>query len=972
MNSGVETPKLDDGIADNEVPRVPHFVDVGAGDALLSRMLLMAGFLAHSFDYKRSPLSVMPTTRLDLASSEEIRGFEQSMSEWTPLVMHVSVPTRHRLHEEPISTQTLRADMYHNVVRLVKCVLALGGQCVLEAPTSSAFWESSVYAALSGLLPYQTTCQPCRFEPHGPQRRWLTLWASESWILNLGGACNYHDLQVKFLKPHHGKYPRPFCIQYLMALLRHDSARNWLLTPIGAPPHDTGFFKKKDQPRGKQVPALVPEFKRFLVAGDHPPTEYCRKVPLEMGGRVEGLQHDEFLWGECFTPEEYLTLSANLRHPVDIHPLLPDEFLLGIINLVEKSFEETVDFWRCQVRSLLAMVEDNKREDAKYFEVIDYNVGRVLKGKRLATWKNLLDSIKYADVDLIKHVSEGFKLVGRAPVSGVFLDDPVDPAITMDQFVVDLDMRNHAALRRVSSCGDHGVDVRLFESTMLEIDRGWLAGPFESYDLLCGHLGRSVVLNRRFPVIQPGKIRPIDDFSESCVNSAFGQSEKVQLHDADLFVAMVRVLDDICAGHLTRLILADGSVVDVKLHADWRSAPRMLGRTLDLSSAYKQVAVASSDLWLAGGVVWDPYREKPCFFAQRSLPFGSASSVHAFTRCSKAIWKLGIEKFKILWSVYFDDFPTLAPEPLARPMRLMSEVLNQAIGWRISSGDKALDFAEVFQVLGVVFSFGRLGHRESVVTNKPERVKLVQETIDSITAGSFTKKQAETLRGKLQFMELQVFGRAARTYRGDLDSFIHSGSHVDMLRRNLSWLVTWLSTAPPRQICAPASMRPNLLFTDGACEGVGDDLHLSCGALLVDGSDGSRHMFGVELTGGLADTWLASGKRQLVTEAELMPILLSLTIWDARMRNSKTITFVDSEPAKFICIAGRSHSDSCSAIVRQIARKECELQVWQWYTRVPSQSNPADGASRMLVDTEAARWGAKLYYPRVPSSLGPG
>eukprot|EP00973_Karenia_brevis_P066908 9301019-Karenia_brevis.AAC.1 len=99
------------------------------------------------------------------------------------------------------------------------------------------------------------------------------------------------------------------------------------------------------------------------------------------------------------------------------------------------------------------------------------------------------------------------------------------------------------------SCGDEEIDRAVFSSTMEEAnnDCGWLEGPMTA-EQLTSRLGSFWIPSRRFGVRQGGKIRNVDDFSESLVNQACGLSEKVSSAGVDEIVAMIRLwvhaLDD--------------------------------------------------------------------------------------------------------------------------------------------------------------------------------------------------------------------------------------------------------------------------------------------------------------------------------------------------------------------------------------------------------------------------------------------
>ena len=239
-------------------------------------------------------------------------------------------------------------------------------------------------------------------------------------------------------------------------------------------------------------------------------------------------------------------------------------------------------------------------------------------------------------------------------------------------------------------------------------------------------LGKVPVLNRRFAVVQGSKVRPIDDFSESAVNMCFSPNERIDLHDVDVVVAFLRLLDEVCAGMLGELVLSCGSVVNLHVHPDWKSCPQLLGKSMDLSAAYKQLAIHPTSFWTSGGICYDPSTDGCMYFIQRSLPFGASASVHAFNRCSRSLWAVGCRLAILPWTVFFDDFLIFAPAPIAKAARAVASIIALATGWSVAEGDKDLAFGSCLDALGVRFQLGRLGLRSFTVTNKPDRLPALE------------------------------------------------------------------------------------------------------------------------------------------------------------------------------------------------------------------------------------------------------
>ena len=82
--------------------------------------------------------------------------------------------------------------------------------------------------------------------------------------------------------------------------------------------------------------------------------------------------------------------------------------------------------------------------------------------------------------------------------------------------------------------GQSAEDKQLWDLTLEEVQQGGLLGPF-TVDQVEEHAGKLWVPARRFPIQQGTKLRPIDDFSEYGINSAFGSSEKISLKGVEHF-----------------------------------------------------------------------------------------------------------------------------------------------------------------------------------------------------------------------------------------------------------------------------------------------------------------------------------------------------------------------------------------------------------------------------------------------------
>ena len=108
--------------------------------------------------------------------------------------------------------------------------------------------------------------------------------------------------------------------------------------------------------------------------------------------------------------------------------------------------------------------------------------------------------------------------------------------------------------------------------------------------------------------------------SASSLNTGYSSTFKLQLQDKDYIAAMIRA-----------------AMLERQRHG---IADTWFGRTLDLSKAYKQLAIMPEHAHLA--VVGFPVGGQWRFYKSVALPFGATGSAYGFVRVSPALWCIGI------------------------------------------------------------------------------------------------------------------------------------------------------------------------------------------------------------------------------------------------------------------------------------------------------------------------------------------
>lgn len=185
--------------------------------------------------------------------------------------------------------------------------------------------------------------------------------------------------------------------------------------------------------------------------------------------------------------------------------------------------------------------------------------------------------------------------------------------------------------------------------------------------------------------------------------------------------------------------MSDGTVLRGQWHESLKSKPMLLGRCVDLSKAYKQVAVATESLkhsvlgYQAADGDWHLY-------TTQSLPFGASASVFAFNKVSRAIWHLLVHGLHILTCVFYDDFPCFEVDKLTALTAKALDTFFNILGWKHAvQGKKATEFSLEMQALGIQYNLGELWEGKLTVQNKPgrsDRVKSLTAELRKLESGS--------------------------------------------------------------------------------------------------------------------------------------------------------------------------------------------------------------------------------------------
>ena len=112
-----------------------------------------------------------------------------------------------------------------------------------------------------------------------------------------------------------------------------------------------------------------------------------------------------------------------------------------------------------------------------------------------------------------------------------------------------------------------------------------------------------------------------------------------------------------------------------------------------------QVVRHPEDSWASVLAVTNPDDSEVYFFEAVALPFGSISSVLACNRSARALRTILAKIFKLVVTIFFDDFCQLELGLLRNSAWTTAETVMALLGWTIStSDDKRKPFSKDFEI----------------------------------------------------------------------------------------------------------------------------------------------------------------------------------------------------------------------------------------------------------------------------------
>ena len=643
----------------------------------------------------------------------------------------------------------------------------------------------------------------------------------------------------------------------------------------------------------------------------------CSSEALTKSGKSETQ-----VWGVPWSEMDFAEQMVKFGHPATLEAVLPTVLREAVDRYKTMDAQQRVSYRASRLGFWLKRLVELRSEEKALKEAMHPDVALVLGQKNILLWQAMLQSVQYPDMGVVEEFKMGTELVGCAQPTGLWPAKFQPAVITVKELCHTASMERGAIGEQFRGSGAGEFADEVWSKTLDEVSSGTLIGPIP-----LTKIDNDTPLSRRFGIQQGPKIRCIDDFSRSSVNSAVQTMESPKPHTVDVFAAL-------CVSAMSQL----------RETGDW------VGRTFDLIGAYRQCAIHPDSQKFAHIVAQDPRSSQLFAFRMRALPFGAIKSVHSFLRVSHSIWYILVKEFMILSTNYFDDFVAIATSDESQAVQSCVHMFLKMLGWLFAeTGEKAPSFSGVFQALGVSVDVRSMGDGLVKIGNTENRRRELIKTINAaLENNKLSKADALRLRGRLQFASGNVFGRIAKSALAAVTTHAYhstSASLDDRTQLALAMHERLLTEGRPREL-RPKCCTTWYVQTDACYEKAEDEAFSGIGAVLFTPRGEPIRFFSNRLSAELLAKLNPADKKTAIFECEFFALLCAFITW-GDMIEGAAVFYTDNNAVRDALIACSSSNLIARRQLVSVLALECIHQITPWYARVPTDSNLADKPSRL-------------------------
>ena len=370
----------------------------------------------------------------------------------------------------------------------------------------------------------------------------------------------------------------------------------------------------------------------------------------------------------------------------------------------------------------------------------------------------------------------------------------------------------------------------------------------------------------------------------------------------------------------------------------------LVGSTSDFKAAYRQITAAPEQARSFVVAMWDPVKGCIAYGIAVSQLFGSGSAPLNFSRFPAwCVYALGMA-FGLLADHCVDDI--LFVEQMRTGMSAFTSWRRFAVccGWDIPD-KKSPPPSQRFRTLGAITNLAGFPSGPILLEPAADRVaKILEELQDIFRNQRLTPALAGKLFGKMMFASSQYFMKYGRCMLRAFSRRQHerrSGWNPQLNAACMFWIRN-VQSGKPREIPVNLGRLPVAVsYSDGeGSGGVGIALWAPCGRVVAG------KMIVPDAVRALWSRTESAGDVYDIYELEAIGPALVLHNFVFLLGDCAWFHFIDNACALSTLIKGSSSVLSADAIASYTSEGIAHKNLWTWFDRVDSKSNPVDGLSR--------------------------
>ena len=445
----------------------------------------------------------------------------------------------------PASDQTI----VNLCVDVVSWCHSRGILLTIEGPVSSSTWDGPLGRKCKALGFLKTTLHQCMFG--AAHAKHSAIFHNYPEVRRLCLLCDHQHQHAAWDQTVDGPisaYPLAMCQSLARAIRDTLEHAGCSCAPPAVSLSRAAQAATYKQPKGTRMPPLVPARSGLVVLrgpGKFMPATGVLKQFTPIAPEITSMPPVHGLaagskctrsmlyggWGTDHGPiremtfaiphscDDFVKFASAAEHPRHLYSGVPDVLADCVRKCattpyveVGKERTEALRKWTLRAQELREQVDPNPPKG---------HCAKILEGKDLRLFQEMLDASGHADSHLPSCIREGFHLMGPLPNSGVLQRKSTFATLTPDEVRANAAAVRTAIWNACKGTKHDRVAEEVSRITKEEKMNGWLEGPF--FD----DIPEGAVLSRRFGVEQTStkpdgtvvsKVRPIDDFTESQVN----------------------------------------------------------------------------------------------------------------------------------------------------------------------------------------------------------------------------------------------------------------------------------------------------------------------------------------------------------------------------------------------------------------------------------------------------------------------